>query len=50
MNVMNPTATPADKWRKLANTRQWIIDRQATKIQHLERELAEARERLREDA
>lgn len=41
---MTPTATPADKWRKLANTRQWIIDRQGKKIENLERELVEARE------
>lgn len=40
---MNTSASPADRWRKLANTRQWIIDRQAAKIQHLERELAKAR-------
>lgn len=47
---MNNSASPTDRWRKLASTRQWIIDRQSAKIQHLERELAEARSRLGEDA
>lgn len=46
---MNTSASPTDRWRKLASTRQWIIDRQSARIQHLERELAEARSLLGDD-
>ena len=41
--------TNTQNWRKLANTRQWIINNLSRKLQGLEAENAELRRRLGED-
>lgn len=40
--------SPADKWRKLAITRQWIIDKMDRKITALEAELEATRTTVKE--